>query len=533
MSQIVPGGDPAALVTGLVIQEVDVNGNVYFQWRSWDHFEITDATWDIDLTSHWIDYVHANAIDFDSDGNILVSCRHLDEVTKIDFTTGEIIWRFGKNAENNQFDFVNDPLGFSHQHDIRKLANGNYTVYDNGNLHAPPFSRAVEYHLDEETMEATLVWQYEHDPSIYAPLTGGNQKLPNNNRLIGWGGTSPIALTEVNDANQVVFELYLPDSITGYRARKYNWETTVFSAQPEIDFGNFEGFQTPKRYLLQVTNNYQQPIQITSTYNHTSEFFTSTLLPASIPPGGTVDLLVQFQPGNTGNFQDVLTLNYDNPGNTERIARQITLKGLWDASLLSAIFVPESGAQNVDPDGLITVTFNEPARKIFHQEMEDSDVPYLFNFRLTNVYGEDVPFHGTVSEDKTIITLFPDETLNEFQQYFIELKPNMLEDYQGNVMNYPEFCFFTTGEQVKIISPEIKKDIVFYPNPVNGILKVASSGDPIERIEIYTPDGRLLWEAGINSCEAEVNTDSFPKGLLVVMIREQGGNWLPLRVVKL
>jgi hypothetical protein len=206
--------------------------------------------------------VHANAIEIDSDGNILVSVRHFDEITKIDFNTGNIIWRFGINAANNQFTFVNDPMGFSHQHDIRKLANGNYTVYDNGNLHVPQYSQALEYHLDETAMEATLVWDYQHDPSIFAPLTGSNQRMPNNNRMIGWGGTSPVAITEVNSGNQVVFELNLPDSVTGYRARKYDWQTTLFSTEQNIYFGNYEGSSSPKKYLLQVNNNYSQTISI-------------------------------------------------------------------------------------------------------------------------------------------------------------------------------------------------------------------------------------------------------------------------------
>ena len=33
-----------------------------------------------------------------------------------------------------QFDIINDPVGFSHQHDIRKMPNGHYTLYDNGTI---------------------------------------------------------------------------------------------------------------------------------------------------------------------------------------------------------------------------------------------------------------------------------------------------------------------------------------------------------------------------------------------------------------
>ena len=79
-------------VVGLIIEEQDENKNVVFQWRSWDHFKITDATYDIDLTDSVVDYVHGNAIEVDDDGNLLISSRHMDEVTKIDRQTGEIIW---------------------------------------------------------------------------------------------------------------------------------------------------------------------------------------------------------------------------------------------------------------------------------------------------------------------------------------------------------------------------------------------------------------------------------------------------------
>ncbi|MCL5030447.1 MAG: aryl-sulfate sulfotransferase [Bacteroidetes bacterium] len=156
MSQIVSGGNPNAIVTGIIIQELDKNGNVIFQWRSWDHFKITDATHE-DLTAASIDYVHSNAIDIDTDGNLFLSSRHIDEITKINIQTGDIIWRLG--GKNNQFDFLNDNEGFSHQHAVRRIANGDITLFEDGNFHNPPYSRAVEYKLDEKNMTATLVWQ--------------------------------------------------------------------------------------------------------------------------------------------------------------------------------------------------------------------------------------------------------------------------------------------------------------------------------------------------------------------------------------
>ena len=94
MDTIVANGDPNAIVEGLIIQELDSNHNLLFEWRSWDHFHVTDNTY-LNLTSANLEFIHANAIDIDFDGHFLISSRSLDEITKIHRTTGEVIWRWG------------------------------------------------------------------------------------------------------------------------------------------------------------------------------------------------------------------------------------------------------------------------------------------------------------------------------------------------------------------------------------------------------------------------------------------------------
>ena len=222
MSKIVPNGNPYAVVTGIIVQELDQAKNVVFQWRSWDHFQITDNTHE-DLTAATIDYVHSNAIELDGDGNILLSSRHLDEITKIDRSTGNTIWRMG--GKNNQFTFVNDSIGYSHQHAIRRLANGNFTLFDNGNFHTPPFSRAVEYQVDEVNKVATLVWQYRNNPDYVSVAMGYVQRLSNGNTLIGWGATNP-SVTEVTSDGKKVYEMSLPDQVVSYRAFRYQWNVS-------------------------------------------------------------------------------------------------------------------------------------------------------------------------------------------------------------------------------------------------------------------------------------------------------------------
>jgi len=246
MSLIVQGGNPQAQVTGLIIQEIDANKNVVFQWRSWDHFDIKDATHEL-LTGAQIDYVHGNAIELDNDGNLMISSRHMDEITKINRSTGSIMWRLG--GKNNQFTFINDPERFSYQHDIRRIPNGNITLFDNGNYHSPNYSRVIEYSLDEVNRTATLVWQYRNTPEIYGSSMGSAQRLSNGNTLIGWGSTNP-TLTEVRPDGSKALVMTFNTGIFSYRAFKYELGSGLVGINPVSS-------EIPDRFELD--QNYPNP----------------------------------------------------------------------------------------------------------------------------------------------------------------------------------------------------------------------------------------------------------------------------------
>jgi hypothetical protein len=227
LSKIVPGGYPAGRVDQSVIQEVDVDNNVVFQWRSLDHIPITDTYKPIIKN---LDYIHVNSIWFDeSDGNIIASCRETSEVIKISRVTGEVLWRM--QGKHNQFAFSNaipgntDPAFFQEQHSARRLPNGNLTIFDNG--YAPtvpgmdrPFSRAVEYVIDEANKTATLVWQFRHVPEIITYNGGSVERLPGGHTIIQWGNdntASPrLAMTEADAAGNLVCDVaVLQTGVTG------------------------------------------------------------------------------------------------------------------------------------------------------------------------------------------------------------------------------------------------------------------------------------------------------------------------------
>ena len=222
MSQYVAGGRPDATVQESVIQEFSASGELIFQWSPWDHFNIQDVELD-DVHGGYISFPHMNAISIDDDGHILLSSRHLSEVTKINRQTGEIIWRLG--GTHNQFTFINDPLnGFTNQHDIRALGNGRYTVYDNGNSHPNQESRAVEYELNVENKTAALVWHFEYSPPLFSYWMGNVQRLPNGNTLVNWSvdNDGPV-FTEVHPNGMKAFELWQDEKTTFYRVFRFPW----------------------------------------------------------------------------------------------------------------------------------------------------------------------------------------------------------------------------------------------------------------------------------------------------------------------
>ena len=232
MSQYVSGGKKNCSVRETIVQEFTPEGDKIFEWRAWDHFDPADILGfcdpgQADPRSNSLRFTHMNAIDIDDDGHIVLSSRHLSEVTKINRNTGEIIWRLG--GANNEFEFVNDELdGFYMQHSVLALGDNHYSVFDNGNLHDPPRSRGVEYVLDLDKKTATLVWEYRNPQgSQLSHYMGNHQRLPSGNSLINWAIRERPKATEVTPDGEVVYEMNWAAGDECYRAFRFPWDGVV------------------------------------------------------------------------------------------------------------------------------------------------------------------------------------------------------------------------------------------------------------------------------------------------------------------
>tara|TARA_X000001036_G_scaffold417413_1_gene435369 strand:+ start:2268 stop:4334 length:2067 start_codon:yes stop_codon:yes gene_type:complete len=188
---------------------------VIWSWSVFDHFSMDDydaigGTWLPSSTGYQeYDWTHVNAMIFSEEESVIyISTRHLSRITKISYPSGEVIWNMGRDMLSGDVTIGHD-LGFSFQHGLQRLENGNIVTLDNGNLSQDflntnvPISRALEISVDNN--DAEIVWEYSLPENLFGFASGNAQKLDNGNYLIttvGGNGTS----LEVSPDGEIVWE---------------------------------------------------------------------------------------------------------------------------------------------------------------------------------------------------------------------------------------------------------------------------------------------------------------------------------------
>jgi len=126
------------------------------------------------------DWSHGNAIIYEEeDHSFVMSVPYQDAVIKVSMDTGELVWILGNHDNWNEpwNEKLLTPVGnveWSYKHHaISHTENGTYLLFDNGDARSSPFddkmaladsySRAVEYVVNEETMEVSQPWVYGPD----------------------------------------------------------------------------------------------------------------------------------------------------------------------------------------------------------------------------------------------------------------------------------------------------------------------------------------------------------------------------------
>lgn len=223
-----------AIVEGNAIQIVDPNDQLVYQWSGFDYLDFSDMDYtNLDDTAY-VDWMHANSISLDDNGDMIISIRNFNEVIKISRQDSSVMWRLG--GKHSDFAFPNDSIQFKLQHHATYQPNGNITILDNGTYHNPPVARAIEYSLNATNDTADLVWEYRKQ--IESIALGSHQILPNGNHLINWGTDindfyTPIV--EVDQNYNEVLNIEFPAGFFSYRAFCFDLPWQV--KRPEIECG--------------------------------------------------------------------------------------------------------------------------------------------------------------------------------------------------------------------------------------------------------------------------------------------------------
>jgi hypothetical protein len=191
-----------------------------------------DTTWDWRHCENYVpdplfeDWSHLNSLEPFPEGDaILISSRHQSTLFKIDTESSAIEWMLGfpptpYDPSDTPRLIMDEDDRFYRQHAAELQSNGNILLFDNGG--GPrEYSRVIEIAIDESEMTAELVWEYRHDPDIYAGQWGDADRLPNGNVLSVWGqqsGAEPSHIVETTGEGEVVWELVTPNDWGIYRA---------------------------------------------------------------------------------------------------------------------------------------------------------------------------------------------------------------------------------------------------------------------------------------------------------------------------
>ncbi len=175
-------------------------------------------------------------------------------------------------------------------------------------------------------------------------------------------------------------------------------------------------------------------------------------------------------------------------------------------------FNPANGEQGVDVSTNILLTFDDAIRKINDSEILDGDISSFVT--LTDPSKGNIAYTGTINTEKTIITINPDDDLNELTDITLTIAGNIIENGYNQILNENSITF-TTGE-VNDIS-DIESIIKMFPNPANNIITISNALGSY--VEIFEMSGKLLFTKKITSTNQQINISSIDEGTYFIKIK--------------
>jgi outer membrane protein assembly factor BamB len=169
------GGAKADTIRGDGILVLDDKGNKVW---SWSVFDVIDPLSDKNILKDKSDWLHANGLSMDTDGNYLLSFYLSGQIWKIDAKNGKLMWKLGRGGD---FSF---PKGdeFYESHAAYRTAKNQLMLFENGTNKKR--SRVLSYTLDESNRSANVNLSIELPLNLYSERMGSAYCVDDANILV-------------------------------------------------------------------------------------------------------------------------------------------------------------------------------------------------------------------------------------------------------------------------------------------------------------------------------------------------------------
>ncbi len=168
------GGSKQDTINGDGIMVMDQKGKQIWKWSV---FDALDPFADKALLKTKKDWMHANSLNYDTDGNYIISFYNNGQIWKIDSKTGKVIWKFGKGGDMT----MPAEASFSQAHAVHINAEGNLMFFDNGiDKHQ---SGVYTFKLNQPAKSAALDMHIKLPPQIYNDRMGSAYMITPENIL--------------------------------------------------------------------------------------------------------------------------------------------------------------------------------------------------------------------------------------------------------------------------------------------------------------------------------------------------------------
>lgn len=189
------GGSAEETVTGDGITLLDLSGKTLWTWSAFDEISPEDDP-DIMLNDPEFqyngvdDWLHANSLIADDNGNMYISFNKNSQVWKIS-PEGRVLFKLGRNGDVE----LDNPDNFSdRQHSVSLIGGESVMIYDNG--YSSKCSRAIAYSVDEKNHKAETVLLFNLRKEDFSPNQSSVYRIDDDNFIYASTVPGIVAITD-------------------------------------------------------------------------------------------------------------------------------------------------------------------------------------------------------------------------------------------------------------------------------------------------------------------------------------------------